>query len=67
MIKNFQRRHYRAIAAALFSQRPQPHWDANKRVQWDWDVHAIANLFEHDNTSFQRDQFYDACGGLFNV
>ena len=61
------RKHFKAISNALKAERPGEHWNANKRVQWDLCVKAIAEACAAQNEWFKREQFYEACGGLFNV
>lgn len=63
----FAKRHYEAIAAAMKTERPGDHWDANKRLQWDRDVLGLIDLFVRDNLAFRPSQFLEACGGLFNA
>jgi hypothetical protein len=59
----FSKRHYEAIAAAMAGNRPGEHWDANKHVQWNGDVAALARAFKFDNASFKPSRFIAACGG----
>jgi hypothetical protein len=61
------RRDFELIAQALKEQRPGEHWDANKHVQWDLDVKALAKMARAQNLRFDFQKFYAACGGLFNV
>lgn len=61
------RKDYIKLAGALKAERPGENWDANKRVQWDQDVKAIARVLESDNKLFKTDVFTAACGGLFGV
>lgn len=61
------RMHFNALANALASERPGDNWDANKRVQWNQDVKAIASVCNQFNNGFDRSRFIDACGGLFSV
>jgi len=58
------RKHYRAIAAALHSQRQSyaPHWDANLFRALDDTCKTIADVFAADNPRFNRATFYTACG-----
>lgn len=59
------RQHFQALATALESNRPGENWDANKKVQWNLDVKAVAGACRQFNTGFKADRFYAACGGLF--
>jgi hypothetical protein len=61
------RQHFQAIADTFRSNRPNDHWDANKRLQWDMDVNAMADVCRRFNAQFKRERFIDACGGLHNV
>ena len=55
---------YIAFADALKRERPADHWDANKHVQWNLDVRAIAAVLARDNARFDRERFLTACGEL---
>lgn len=59
----FSKRHYEAIASALAGTRPGENWDANKHVQWNGDVAALAAAFRRDNPAFKPSKFIAACGG----
>lgn len=61
------RKHFVAIAETLRNNRPESNWDANKRLQWDMDVRAMANLCSRMNAQFDRPKFVAACGGLHNA
>lgn len=56
------RKHFKLIADALHAQRPEKHWDANKRTQWELDVKAIADALSNMNPRFDRYRFERACG-----
>jgi hypothetical protein len=56
------RKDYVLIAAALKAQQPAPHWDANKRTQYELDCKAVASAFASDNSRFSRERFLAACG-----
>ena len=45
------------IAAALRNERPEPHWDANKRTQWDLCMGAIADALSADTRSFNEERY----------
>jgi len=53
------KKHFIALADALRAQRPAYHWDANKRVQWDLDVKAIADVCAASNPAFNRSRWRD--------
>ena len=61
------RKDYVKFANAFKSERPGENWDANKRVQWNLLVKAIADVLKSDNSAFRREQFIEASGGLFDV
>lgn len=53
-----------ALANALRAQKPAEHWDPNKRVQWELDVKAIADVCAASNRAFMRDRWMDYVNGL---
>jgi len=57
------RKDYRAIAAALRTNRVEPiaGWE-NVHLQWRGDVLTIADVLAKDNPRFDRERFYAACG-----
>jgi hypothetical protein len=57
------KKHFIALAQALHYRRPEDHWDANKRVQWELDVNAIADVCARFNGAFDRGRFISACNG----
>ena len=57
----FSKRHYEAIALVFQSEMPMPHWDANKRTQWELLRDAHARLFASDNPNFKWNRFIAAC------
>ena len=61
------RKDYKAIAEAFKAERPGENWDANKRVQWDLCVKAVARVLASDNERFDHDVFIAACGGMFGA
>ncbi len=63
----FAKRHYEAIARALQEACPEPHWDANKRAQFDVTVSRLCDAFKRDNAAFNRDRFIAACQPGANV
>jgi hypothetical protein len=50
------------MARLLKEQKPEPHWDANKRTQWELDVQAMATFCKTMNPAFDREKFLAACG-----
>ena len=60
------RKHFKALADNLKAERPCEHWDANKRVQWDMCVKAVARTCKSMNPGFKPERFFMACGGLFD-
>jgi hypothetical protein len=56
------RQHFKALAEALKFERPGANWDPNKRVQWEQDCKAIADVCNRFNGGFKRDRFLSACG-----
>lgn len=61
------RKDYVKLAGALKAERPGLNWDANKRVQWDLDVKAVARVLASANDRFDHDVFIAACGGMFGA
>ena len=58
------KKHFIALADALREQKPAPHWDANKHVQWNQDVKAIADVCAASNPQFNRARWMDYVNGL---
>ena len=56
-----------SLAQALKAERPGEHWDANKRMQWNLCVKAVARVVSKHSITWQIDVFVAACGGLFDV
>lgn len=56
---------HQALAAALKSERPLNDWSANKKVQWELCVKAVATACWVSNAKFDRDRFIVLCGGRF--
>lgn len=60
------KKHFIALADALRAQRPADHWDPNKRVQWELDVKAVADVCQQANGNFNRERWMayikDECG-----
>lgn len=54
------RKHFKALAEALRFERPDDHWDPNKRVQWELDRKAVADVCASFNSNFDRGRFYAA-------
>jgi hypothetical protein len=61
------KKHFEYMANALRCARPGENWDANKKVQWDLCVRAVADTCKHFNGAFDRERFLKACGGLFDA
>jgi hypothetical protein len=59
---NMSRKHFKALADALKTEKPGDNWNPNKRVQWELDVKAIANTCATFNGRFSRSRFLAACG-----
>lgn len=59
------KRHFIELAKKLKDCRPGANWDANKHVQWDLCVKAVADVCYQSNTAFNHGRFIEACGGLF--
>lgn len=60
-------KHFRALAVALNSTRPDPTFDSRVLLQWNADMLAVANVCRSANSRFDAQRFIDACGGLFVV
>lgn len=58
-------RQHNALADALKEKRPAENWSASKKVQWNQDVQAVAEVCKRFTCGFEKQRFYDACGGLF--
>jgi hypothetical protein len=48
-----------ALADALRTEKPGENWDPNKRVQWELDVKAVANVCARANPRFNRKRWLD--------
>jgi hypothetical protein len=57
------KKHYIALADALKQQRPADHWDPNKKVQWELDVKAIADVLA-SNPAFKMERWMNYVHGL---
>lgn len=55
----FQRRHYKAIAEVLKANHPCGRDDC---MMHRCIVDQLANLFAQDNSRFDWDKFFEACG-----
>lgn len=53
------------IANALSYTRPEANWNANKKVQWELDLNAVACTLENYVPSFhaKRDMFFEVARG----
>jgi len=61
------RKNFKELAKALRDERPSTHWNGYKRIQWDFDVKAIARVCGASNPNFKQSKFFEDCGGLFAV
>lgn len=57
------KKHFIMLADALRRERPGDHWDPNKRVQWELDVKAVADVCKRVNCRFDRDRFIGYING----
>lgn len=53
-----------ALADALRAEKPGANWDANKHVQWECDVKAVADVLARDNPRFMRGRWMEYVNGL---
>lgn len=60
------RKHFKMLADNLRAERPGENWDANKLVQWNLCVKAVAKTCKWANSGFKFERFYTACGELFH-
>lgn len=51
------KKHFIALADALRAQRPADHWDPNKKVQWELDCKAVADVCAAENGRFNRERW----------
>jgi hypothetical protein len=56
------KQHFAALAEAMKAEKPAAHWNANKMVQWELDVKALAQVCARFNSRFDYDRFVEACG-----
>jgi hypothetical protein len=56
------RKHFNALAQELLFVRPPADARETVKVQWFFDVQAVARVCATANTGFDRERFYDACG-----
>lgn len=59
---SLEHRHFAFIAAVLKDSKPEAHWDANKRAQWQVTVHRFIARCKSTNPKFNADRFLAACG-----
>lgn len=52
-----------ALADALKREKPGENWDPNKRVQWELDCKAVADVCRASNSGFDRERWYDYIAG----
>ena len=53
-----------ALADALRAEKPGDNWDPNKRVQWDLDCKAVADVLARSDGLFKREQWFHYLNGL---
>lgn len=46
-----------ALADALRAEKPGKNWDANKMVQWELDVQAVAKVCKASNSAFKEERW----------
>jgi hypothetical protein len=61
---SMSRNDFEMLAHALKEERPGDNWSANKRVQWNLDVKAVASVCKRVNFRFDIQKFLEACGGF---
>lgn len=57
------KKHFIALADAFRSEKPGENWDPNKRVQWELDVKAVANVCAQFNPRFNRERWLGYIAG----
>lgn len=56
------RKHFKALAEALLSEKPGSNWSPNKHVQWRLDCRAVASALKSLSPTFKPAVFLKACG-----
>ena len=67
MATMFQQRHYEALALMMQAAKPEDHWDANKKTQWEVIRNRMVEMFKADNARFKPTRFMAACERGANV
>ena len=57
------KKNFIALADALKSEQPWTNWDPNKRIQWELDVRAVANVCQTSNPRFNRQRWMEYIAG----
>jgi hypothetical protein len=52
-----------ALADGLRAEKPGENWNPNKRVQWELDVKAVADVCAASNPRFKRDRWMSYVNG----
>src|SRR5271166_5021243 len=60
---SMSKRDFVALADALRAEKPGDNWNPNKRVQWELDVEAIADVCAASNPRFKRDRWMSYIAG----
>lgn len=58
------KKHYEVIAYRLNETRPYATAEEMVKYRWAKDVIAVANALAEFNPRFNRNKFYEACGGI---
>lgn len=58
------KKNYEVFAYLLNGTRPCEKAEEMVKYQWAKDVIATANAFAEFNPKFNRNKFYEACGGI---
>jgi len=60
---SMSKRDFVKLADALRAERPGDNWNPNKRVQWELDIKAIANVCAESNPRFKRERWMSYVNG----
>jgi hypothetical protein len=60
---SMSKRDFVALADALRREKPGENWNPNKRVQWELDVKAIADVCAVANPRFKRERWMSYIAG----
>ena len=58
------KQHFIALADALHGTKPLDSWSANKHIQWNQDVEAVAHVCWTANPRFKKALWLDYINGL---